>query len=271
MEAAMIIIGVDDERLSRENLEEAIRAAAPEAEVVMFRSAENALGYAESHPVDVAFLDIEMRGMNGVNLARKLRLINKRINVIFTTGYSIYQGEAFKLHASGYIMKPVTKDAVKMEMDDLRHPVDHSANDGKRIRIQTFGNFEVFLDGQPLRFHYAKTKEMLAYLTDRRGALCSNGEIAAILWDDDDSDGHQSYLKNLKSDMMEVLTHNGAEGIIVRQRGKVGILPTAVSCDFYDWLAGKPYAINAYLGEYMMQYSWAETTHAGLDTGLLQL
>ena len=51
-----------------------------------------------------------------------------------------------------------------------------------KVRFQTFGNFEVFIDGQPVKFKYNMTKEMLAYLVDRNRALCTNNEIMAVLW-----------------------------------------------------------------------------------------
>lgn len=46
--------------------------------------------------------------------------------------------------------------------------------------------------------------------------------------------------------------------------GRLGIVPEKVSCDFYDWMAGRPEALNAYLGKTMPQYEWAELTNAWL-------
>jgi len=96
-----------------------------------------------------------------------------------------------------------------------------------------------------------KTKEMLAWLTNRRGALCSNNELMAVLWEDDIK---ESYFRNIRADLLNTLP----EELFVRQRGKVALRTELVSCDYYDWIKGIPEAINAYNGEYMAQYSWGE-------------
>lgn len=252
----MTIIALDDEELALEGLMDAIRASAPNAELHGFSYAEDVLAFIEDHTCDVAFLDVEMAGLNGVELAERLKLCNPDVNIIFATGYSHYQGTAFDLHASGYLMKPITAEKVKKEMDNLRRPVPES----KRIQVQCFGNFEVYLDGVPLEFKYHKTKELLAYLVDRKGALCTNGEIIANLFGDDN---HDSYLRSLRKDLMDTLGTAGCADVITQQRGRLGIVPEAICCDYYDWCDGKRMG-NAYLGEYMVQYSWSEYTNAAL-------
>lgn len=260
----MRIIAVDDEEFALEDLMSAIRCAVPEAELTGFQRAEEALEYVGKSNCDVAFLDIGLAGINGIDLAKRLKIRMPRINIIFSTAYHEYTGEAFKLHASGYIMKPVTVEKVRQELEDLRYPVLPQSS--KRIRIQTFGNFEVFLDHVPIQFRYNKTKELLAYLVDRNGALCTNGEIMGILWEDDaDAPKRISYLKNIRSDLVNTFKDAGCETVICRQRGRIGIVPTEVSCDYYDWLEGQAYAINAYGGEYMSQYSWSEAAHGNLE------
>ena len=69
----MVIIAVDDERLAVDSIIKSIRSVVPGAEVYGFRSGVSALDFLESHPVDVAFLDIEMRDMNGMDLAAQIR------------------------------------------------------------------------------------------------------------------------------------------------------------------------------------------------------
>ena len=135
----MVIVAADDEKLALESLMSAIRKAAPDGEVHGFRRAEEALSFVKDHSCDIAFLDIEMRGTNGVELARKIKEENPKVNIIFTTGYSEFMEDAFRLHASGYVMKPVTPEKILAELQDLRHEVQ--PEEKKRVRIQTFGNF----------------------------------------------------------------------------------------------------------------------------------
>lgn len=84
-----------------------------------------------------------MRGMTGVELAKKLKDAYPKINIIFVTGFDQYTGEAMKMHASGYIMKPVTAEKVKEEMENLRNPIEPLSD--KLLRVQCFGNFDVFI------------------------------------------------------------------------------------------------------------------------------
>lgn len=255
----MEIIAVDDERLALEGLMESIKIAQPNSSVKGFRYPAEALEYVNGNACDVAFLDIEMAGMNGVGLAECLKKIRPKINVIFTTGYGCYRDVAFDMHVSGYLVKPITPEKITRELAELRNPLPA----GKRLKVQTFGNFEVYCDGVPLAFKYAKAKELLAYLVDRKGALCNVGEMMAILFEDDM--GHETYFKSIRSDLLKTLQTNGCESALVKSRGLLGILPDAIDCDYFDFNDGKACGVNAYRGEYMAQYSWAEFTHAALE------
>lgn len=265
----MIILLVDDEPLSLDNLEEAVSSVEPEAELFSCLRPEEALEVARKHPVDIAFLDISLRNQSGIDTAVELRRITPNINIIFATGYGEYMAEAFYLHASGYMMKPITADKVRHELNDLRRPVEAPPDAPRRIRIQTFGNFECFIDEVPVSFQYNKTREMLAYLVDRCGAFVTNGELMGILWEDStDTFSHGSYLRNLKTDLSSTLSAQGCEDIVVRKRGMIAILPERVDCDYFRWKNGDPEARLAYHGEYMSQYSWGELTHGLLSAGL---
>ncbi len=263
----MNIIAVEDEKLALESVMSIIAKACPEAGIHGFRTGEAVLRYLEDEgnhaEIHVAFLDVEMRGIDGVTLAGKLIERFPKVNIIFTTGYSEYSLQALKLHASGYIMKPITLSRIQEELSKLRYPVEEA---GKRLKIRAFGNFEAFIDNMPLSFRYSKTKELLAYLVDRRGALCRNSEIASVLWEEEDDDkSHVSYLKNIRTDLLSVLEANGCADCITRTRGEIGIVTDALDCDYYEWLSSPDRrSSRLFRGEYMSQYSWAEYTLATL-------
>ena len=250
----MKILALDDEPLALESLLDAIRRAAPDADCQGFEYPEDVLDAARRAGCDVAFLDVEMSGMNGVALAEQLKAVNPAVNIIFCTGFARYQGDAFDLHASGYLLKPITPEKVRQELSDLRRPVASR----HRLRVQCFGNFEVYLDEMPLLFHYNRTKELLAYLIDRCGALCTNGELAAVLFEDDE---HESYFRRLRQDLRTTLEEAGCAEVLVQQRGSLGVVPDELDCDYYAWRENA-LPRNAYQGEYMTQYSWAETTNS---------
>lgn len=256
----MTILTVDDERLALENLTGTIRKVCENAEVYAFSKGKEALEFSKEQVCDVAFLDIEMREVNGIDLAKRLKETNPRINIIFTTGYSEYATQAFGLRASGYVMKPVTEEKIKAELEDLRHTSTVPAQ--SNLRVQTFGNFEVFYQGKPLEFKYTKTKEFFAYLIDRNGALCTNSEIISVLWEDvSDVRSKESYFKNLRTDLLRRLKEIGCEHVLTKRWGQIAVIPEQLDCDLYDWMADKPEAINAYRGEYMVQYSWSEFSY----------
>ena len=110
-------------------------------------------------------------------------------------------------------------------------------------------------------FRREKTKEYLAYLVDRE-TLCTGGEIAAVLWD---GNVNASYLRTLRKDLIDTFTAAGCEDVLINDWQRRGIRSDLVDCDYYDWKKGKPWAINAYRGEYMTQYNWAELTHGALE------
>lgn len=258
------ILAVDDERIGLAALMGAIKQVNGESELYGFRTAGEALELAGKVKLDVAFLDINLRGKtNGVELAEAIKKIHPRINIVFCTGYDEYQQEAFGMRASGYILKPVTVEKIRAELENLRYGTAESTHEnGKNVlEIRTFGNFEVFADGLPMKFKYEKTKELLAYLVDRKGAFCSNGEIAVALWEDED---HESYLRGMKKDLVDHLKAINQEEAVVVQRGRIAIVPSAVNCDYYRYLDGDDSVIKQYRGEYMNQYSWAEITNGSL-------
>ena len=254
------VLVVDDEKVIREGAVRVIEQCLPGAEIVQCESPEGAISETENRKFDIAFLDIQMPGMTGVELAKRIKKISPDTNIIFSTAYTEYAGEAFQVHASGYITKPLTVEKVSLELENLRHPIE---DDDRGLRVQAFGNFEVFYNGEPLRFKYTKTKELLAYLVDRNCAVVDIGEIRSTLWDDDED--RSSYIKQLRQELVDTLKSVGANDAVVIMRGGIGILPSKVKCDFFDYLAGEPKGINSYHGEYMQQYSWAEVTHGSLE------
>lgn len=256
----MMIFAIDDEPHALKNLCYAIQQAAPEAEIRSFDRCSDLLAEVDKGVIpDVLFADGDMPGITGVELAKRLKICYPHMNVIFATGYDDYMRDALTLHASGYLKKPIVAEDVLAELENLRHPVNTS---GKRVRFQTFGNFEVFIDGKPVTFAREKTKEYLAYLVDR-GTLCTSAEIAAVLWEDKES---PSYLRKLRKDLLDTFQAANCSEVLIHEWNRQGIRTELVACDYYDWKKGIPSALNAYRGEYMKQYSWAELTNGLLVT-----
>ncbi len=266
MDKGTKMLVVDDEPLAVKGLRATIAQVEPGAEVTGFTTSSEALAWAQKNGADIAFLDIEMPGMGGVELGKKLQELCPGVNIIFVTGYNDRYAQAMNMHASGYILKPATREAVIKELSDLRHPV--RSKEEKRIRIRTFGDFQIFIDRMPVSFRYKKTAELMAYLVDRRGALCSNGMIIAALWEDEsDVRNKSSYLRNLRQDLLTTLGEYGLSDVVITHRSEMGIKTESIKCDYYDYLSGAGGV--SYHGEYMNQYSWAESTN-GILTDIEQ-
>ncbi|MCQ2443129.1 MAG: response regulator [Oscillospiraceae bacterium] len=247
----MKILAVDDEQLMLDALRESIQEAAPQEEIYAFRKASDALAFAKEHPIDVAFLDIRMRGMDGLELGRWLLEQYPQMNLIFCTSYDEYISEAFRsIRCNGYITKPVDAEQISQELAHLRVPLHKP--EPPRVRIHCLGRFEVFIDGLPIKFENSKTKEFLAYLVNACGGICGNQEIIAQLWEDDFR--HDSYFKKIRKDLIDTLERCGCGEILYRQRGGLGINVDKVSCDYYDWK--KHHTGRKKPEEYMTQYSW---------------
>ena len=250
----MQVIAVDDEELVLETLINAIKESPDITNVRGFVSCTEALQWVTSNPVDIAFLDINMRGMGGLTLAEHIMEMCPQCKIVFCTGYSEYAVSAFQMHVSGYLLKPITAQSVQKEIDHIKKECSKE----KLLTVRCFGNFEVFYKGELLGFKRTKTKELLACLIDRRGAAVTTKQICAKLWEDNNNEARNvNYMYQLLDDLRHSLRAVGAEKILNRGCATYAVDITMVDCDYYRYLeCGKP----EFLGEYMIQYSWAEET-----------
>ena len=246
----MRILLVDDEKLQLTRLEESVKSVLPTADIVSYTNPVLALNENKKQKIDIAFLDIEMPELNGIQLAKALKGINPKINIVFVTAFNRFALDAMKMHASGFVTKPVNEEKIFEEINGLRYPVELTPT--KKLQIKCFGNFEVFHDGQPLKFAYSKSKELFAYLVDREGSAININELNAILWEED----HTSYLRNLISDIQKTLAKVGAFDVFIKRHNECYIDTSKVDCDAYEYKNNNPEAIRMYRGEYMYQYSW---------------
>lgn len=254
----MKVIAVDDERLLLNDLLRQLEKIASVESAVGFGNPRGALEWLKENRADVAFLDINMGEMSGLELAKRMKELIPSIAVIFLTGYSEYALDAFSLHASGYLMKPVTKKDIEEELENLR-PLKRSAP--ARLFVSTFGNFELIFDGAPVKFERSKAKELFACLIDRRGAALTMEEISARLWEEEDySPSKLRQIHTFIASMMRTLEAVGLGDAVIKQYNAVAVNPRKIECDYFRFMERDPEAIASFNGEYMSNYSWAEFT-----------
>lgn len=269
----MHLIAVDDEKPVLQELTHILEELFQEDFVHGFTGQESALNFVrelvgKGEVIEYAFFDIKMEGMSGLELAKEFKILSPATKILFVTGYDNFALEAFKLHARGYILKPVSKELVEEELHNIEGQYKEWQRDKKDggIRVQTFGNFDVFAGGKPVYFSRSKAKELFAFLIDRKGSGVNSAEISAALWEDKAYDRNlRSQTQTVISQMIRNLKDAGIDYCVIRKWNYLAVDTTCLNCDYYNFLAGDLMAINSYTGEYMSNYSWAEFTVAYLD------
>lgn len=253
---------VDDKQLVVNGILRILNRIDPEGEHTGMIDPDKVEEWIEDNSADVVFLDIEMPEISGIELAERINKISPFTNIIFVTGYADYALEAHKVYASGYLMKPVREEDIVDALAHLRYEINDSAN----IEVRCFGNFEVLYKGVPLDFKRKKTKELFAYLIDRRGAVCDTDMIIGTLWPDEPkSASRQSLLRNLIADLRKTLRDLGEEDVLIKTYNGLAINTSKIKCDYFDYLKGNREALHKYNGEYMVQYEFASFTQSTLN------
>jgi two-component SAPR family response regulator len=262
----MYILALDDERYALASLAEKLKLVFPDAFLQKETQASSALSWAESlaqqgEELSYAFLDIQLRGMNGIEVARILKALHPKVVLFFCTAYSEYAFDAFGLCAKGYLLKPILAKDIERVLDEMVDDWRASPNPlPKNVRVQTFGNFGVFVDDTLLSFEREKAKELLAYLVDRHGAPVTTAQIATVLWEAP----YDRKLKNkttaIISSLRNTLRSAGIESLLIKSWNNLALDVSKIKCDAYDFEKGDLLAINSFRGEYMVNYSWAEFT-----------
>lgn len=258
----MTAICVEDEALILQLTVSLCRELPTLDEVQGFQKGQDALRWLESNTAQIALLDIDMPDMGGLALAEKIQHMHPDISIIFLTGYAQYAVEAFALHVSGYLLKPISREKLAAEIE-YAISMRSSRRAPAHVTVRTFGNFEILVDGKAVTFNRAKAKELLAYLVDRRGTGVTRAEIFSVLWENGTYDrARQKQLDVIIRSLRDTLQQYRISEIYEMRSGFMRICPEQIDCDLYRFLNGEPSAMNAYQGEYMSSYAWATMTEA---------
>ena len=250
----MRAIIVDDEQIMLRSFMR-LSQGIPNLDVIaQFENPEEALLFAQNNPVELAFLDIKMPGINGIDLAVKLRDIYPNILIVFISAYDEYIRDSNLIGGDYYIVKPYKKETIEMTMKKMQV---FAQRFHKEIYIQMFGRFNVLKNGEPVPLR-GKAKEILALVATRCGKEISNEEIYSVIWEGREYSNikmkvYYNALKRLK----EILE---AEGIskLLRSTPRGQMLNTdIVECDYYAWKNHKANANDKFEGEFLSEYSWA--------------
>lgn len=148
--------------------------------------------------------------------------------------------------------------------------MEQEKEEEKKVRIRTFGYFDVFVNNRPIAFSSKKAKELFALLVDRRGGFVTSQEAISFLWEDEPINSRTlANYRKIAMRLKNTLEEYSAADIIETVDGKRRIITEKVQCDLYDYLSGKDEYQGLFKGSYLSNYSWAETTLAELTGNIL--
>lgn len=177
---------IDDEPAILEELKQMLEND-PAYEVVgAYTDADQALDELAKTGPHCAFLDIELPGINGIELAEVLMKTLPNIEVLFITAYNYYATQAFEVNAVDYILKPVRPERLAKALDRIKlRCLARQQEQGKRsLQIHSFGMFEVVLNGEVVKWYRTKPKELFAYLLQHEGKWVDKYKACDDLWRD---------------------------------------------------------------------------------------
>ncbi|MEG2396194.1 MAG: response regulator, partial [Oscillospiraceae bacterium] len=229
----MNIIAVDDERLVLEDFIDICSSIPDVNKINTFSNPADALEHAALNSIDMAFLDIEMPVMTGLDLAQRLNRINPDTKIVFVTGFKDYAFDAFSVNAIGYVLKPFSDDMIKNEIEKAKRIINISEN--SKISVKTFGYFDVFVDDKPVYFSSAKSKELLALLIDRRGGSVSSENAISALWPERQYDETvQSLFRKVLKSLRTALSDADISHVLIDVRNQRSVDMSKFECDYYS-------------------------------------
>lgn len=217
----MNIIVVDDEPYALDAMRQAVCEALPNEAPACFLTAKSALEHARQTPVDVAFLDIQMRDMDGLELAQRLAAIKPDTNIIFVTGHTQHMAAAFEQHASGYVQKPVQAQRVQQEMANLRYRLP---GEGLReLGPYTFDHTarRVYHNGRDTLLS-PKEYHLFCLLAGSPGMVFTPEDIFRRIWGDEPVGSIHNTVRVHISGLRRKLGTKTADSPQIRQRRGVG-------------------------------------------------
>ncbi|MGN0072705.1 MAG: response regulator [Coriobacteriales bacterium] len=238
------ILAMEDEAPLLRSLEEELDEVFPHARKSLFSTCADAVAFVEQQaaagePLDFAFLDIRLPDGLGTEVARSIKALYPKANILFCTAYNEYALEAFGIHVLGYLMKPVTARDICEVLDDMlpswRTEKTISlpaclAGREPRVRVVFGVQPQVFIDGELVLFPRRKSLVLFGYLVEKRGEPVSTEQLAEVLWPEEPySRKTKNKVTAAISSLRKILRDHGCEELLVKDWNSLSVDMTQVT------------------------------------------
>ncbi len=227
------VAAVDDEAHALERFERMVQPIEGLELCGLFESAEPLLSYLKDHPLDAVFLDIEMPGVDGLQLCEEIQSLAPEIDIIFVTAFNQYAVDAFELQAMDYILKPLTEKRLEKTIQRLKKTKREPKPTTKPF-IQCFGDFEVFVNGEALVWKNSKAKELLAFLVHKSGVAVNWEKITDAVWPEFNREKAQTNFHATAYLLRKKLAEAGLSEILEGGRGSYRVVTDKLECDAWQ-------------------------------------
>ena len=219
----------------------------------------SALEYVRINQVDAAFLDVKMPEIDGVELAQRLIVVQPKIKIVFISAYAKEEQAICKRlngKVAGFCHKPYSKESLKKIIAALKAETDEP-----QLRIRTFDAFDLFINGVAVNFTSAKSKELLALLTDANGSYVTMDTAIGNLWADKNAELGKRLYRDAVCKLRLKLKELGADHLVTFERARAVINTKYATCDLWEFLKSG----GVFSGRYMPQYDWSIVTEGVLE------
>ncbi|OKL37861.1 response regulator [Domibacillus mangrovi] len=274
------VILVDDEPLALRSMEKKLNEFDNIEVVQTFSNVETVFDTVKNLDFQVAFLDIEMPRLSGLELAELLRVWHKNIHIVFVTAHRDYAIQAFELHSVDYLLKPILKSRLAKTIERLEEQLQLKSEQlepeqqtASSLKIQCLGEFMVYCNNQPITWKTSKVRELFAFFTTHYNLPVHRDTIIDNLWPNIDYSKAKIQLHTTISYLRKSLASIGYSDVLLFSNECYVLQLNNFHCDSLeleqlvdkneligDHNIGRfQAAVQSYYGDYMEKtdYQWA--------------
>lgn len=234
-------IVVDDEPLALQHMEMKLVETGNIDVVKTFSNPLFVLEEMKNLDFQVAFLDIEMPGLSGLDLAEQIQEWNPSIHIVFVTAYRDYAIQAFELHSIDYVLKPILKDRIEKTISRLKDHIlltsilpSQKHKIASSLKIECFHEFIVYYENEPIKWKTAKVKELFAFFIANYNSYIHRDRIIDTLWPEADYQKAKIQLHTSVSHLRKTLDSLGYSNAIPFSNQSYSLQLNEFQCDALD-------------------------------------